>query len=219
MCKLAVFLPFLLSIIPLHVTSEKFTGGLQGWKWGSWVQVLLKHWESFTLQKLSIYSQRLCHIKDVNGILNALAILLSLVTRDRTCGNWNRGGSGWRLGKGSLSEVGGHGTGCSGQQSQPQEAGVQEVSAQCSQTQGSIFGWSRVEPGVVRDDCCVSLPTQEILRFYEKETWNKFDPKECQLHKRGKIEILYVISKLTCGLGLALFWAKGNPQSRVSNPK
>lgn len=42
--NLAGFIPHPLSLLPLHVSSEKFVGGLQDWKWDSWVQVLLKHW-------------------------------------------------------------------------------------------------------------------------------------------------------------------------------
>lgn len=33
-----------LSLFPLCVSSEEFIGALQGWKWSSWVQLLLEHW-------------------------------------------------------------------------------------------------------------------------------------------------------------------------------
>lgn len=33
-----------LSLLPLPVSPEKFGGAVQGWKWGSWVQLLLEHW-------------------------------------------------------------------------------------------------------------------------------------------------------------------------------
>ena len=46
-------------------------------------------------------------------------------------------------------------------------AGVQEVSEQCSQTYNLISGWSCVEPGVGLDDPYGSIPTQDILWFYD----------------------------------------------------
>ena len=39
----------------------------------------------------------------------------------------------------------------------------QEVSGQCSQMYGLMFGWSSVEPGVGLDDPYGSLPTWIIL--------------------------------------------------------
>lgn len=42
-------------------------------------------------------------------------------------------------------------------------AGVKGVSGQRSQRYGLIFGWSSVEPGVVLDDPCGSLSTQDVL--------------------------------------------------------
>jgi len=47
----------------------------------------------------------------------------------------------------------------------PQADRVQDVSGQCSQTYGVIFGWSCVELGVGFDDPCGSIPTQDIQRF------------------------------------------------------
>ena len=44
-------------------------------------------------------------------------------------------------------------------------AGILEVSKQCTQTHGLIFGWSYVEPQVWLDDPYRSLPTWDILQF------------------------------------------------------
>ena len=49
----------------------------------------------------------------------------------------------------------------SGHSSEP--AAVQETFGQCSQTNGLIFGWSCVEPGVGLSDPCGSFTTQDIL--------------------------------------------------------
>ena len=46
-------------------------------------------------------------------------------------------------------------------------AGAQEASGQRSQTYGRIFGWFCVESGVGLDDPNGSLPTWDILSFYE----------------------------------------------------
>ena len=63
------------------------------------------------------------------------------------------------LGKGSLPEGGGHGTGCRGQWAP--SAGVQRAFGQCSQTEGLVFGWCSVEPGFSDPDG--SLPTRNVL--------------------------------------------------------
>ena len=73
----------------------------------------------------------------------------------------------WISGKDSLPEGGEHGSGSPGQWSQPQDDSVQETPGQCSQSYGHmIFGWSCVEPGVGFSSCG-SLPTQDILWFYD----------------------------------------------------
>lgn len=73
--------------------------------------------------------------------------------------SWDRGGSGWRLGKGFAPRGWlGTGTGYSGSGHGTEPAGVQEVFGHCSQTQSRIFGWSDTWPRVRFNDPCGSLP-------------------------------------------------------------
>lgn len=74
-----------------------------------------------------------------------------------------REGSGWITERYSSPEGGRHRTGSPVQWSQPQAAGVQETSAQCSQREGLDFGWSSAGPGIGLSDTYESLPTRDIL--------------------------------------------------------
>ena len=78
-----------------------------------------------------------------------------------------QGWGGWALGTGCAPEGSGHGTGCPGQWARPESAGIQEASGQCSKTQGLNVEWSCVETGAGLSGPCESLPTQDILCFYE----------------------------------------------------
>lgn len=67
--------------------------------------------------------------------------------------------SGWILRKGSSPEG-------MGMEQAPQGSAhgrIQEVSGQCSQTHGLIFGLSCMESGVGLGDSYESLPTQNVL--------------------------------------------------------
>jgi len=71
---------------------------------------------------------------------------------------WSCQGRGsWGLGRGSAPQSGGHGTGCPVQWSRHQDAGVQWVFEQCSQTLSLDSGWSCVKPGDRLNGPCGSL--------------------------------------------------------------
>ena len=96
-----------------------------------------------------------------------LCSLMAAAAPKRTARSCVRERSGWVLGKGSSPESDGHGRGCPGLWAQPQADGLQGAFGQCSQIQGLDFGWPCVEPRVGCDDPCGSLPTQNILQFYD----------------------------------------------------
>ena len=87
-----------------------------------------------------------------------------------TAWSWDRGGSGWVLGKGSAPRGGralGQAPQGSGQGTESDR--IQEAFGQHSQAFGLILGWSCMEPGVGLHDPCGFLATQDILRFYESQ--------------------------------------------------